>query len=325
MAKTSMREVASLAGVSVATVSHVINNTRFVSEKTRHRVLDSIQKLDYSPDQMARIFKTGRKYLIGFIVPDIANIFFARIIEEIEGVIGRKGYRLIVSNTKETQEREAENIRMLASGIVDGLIVASTMDDYAQLQPLIPDELPMVFVDRTLANCPYDMVTISNYRAVYTAVETLISAGHERVGYITGLPRLSTTKERFSAYQDAMSAHHLPVEECFVCVGNSMRSGAEQYVEKLIDAGCTALIVSNNIMADDVLFYLNEHNLRNQIALVGYNDSDYPQYGMRHIHTVCQPAADLGRAAGMRMLERIADPTQQTKEIILQATFSMAE
>ncbi|MDD3337070.1 MAG: LacI family DNA-binding transcriptional regulator [Eubacteriales bacterium] len=324
MGKASMRDVANMAGVSVATVSHVINQTRFVSEETRQRVLQSIRQLDYSPDQMARIFKTGRKYLIGFIAPDIANIFFSRIIEEVESVIGKQGYRLIVSNTKETQERETENIRVLASGIVDGLIIASTMDSYTQLKPLIPDDLPLVFIDRVLPDCPFDTVSISNYRAVYTAVETLINAGHKRIGYITGLSRLSTTKERYAAYQDAMDAYGLPVEEGFVCVGNSMRCGAENHMERLINAGCTALIVSNNIMADDVMFYLSEHDLRKKIAVVGYNDSDYHNYGMRHIHTVCQPAADLGRAAGLQMMERIANPEAQTRQIILHAAFRLA-
>lgn len=322
MGKASMREVAELAGVSIATVSHVINNTRFVSEKTRQCVLDSIHKLDYRPDQMARIFKTGHKYLIGFIVPDIANIFFARIIEEIESAIGHEGYRLIVSNTRETQASEIENIRMLANGIVDGLIIASTMDSYNQIAGLIPTELPRIFIDRALPNCPYDTITIANYRAMYTAVETLINTGHHRIGYITGLPRLSTTKERFAAYKDAMGVYSLPVEDGFVYMGNSMRKGAEMYVEPIVNMGCTALIVSNNIMTDDVLFYLNDHSLKNKIALVGYNDSDYHSYEKQHFYNICQPAAELGRMAGMQIMERIANPGLQPRHVVLQATFA---
>ncbi len=322
LARSSMKEVAAMAGVSVATVSHVINDTRFVSEETRKKVMDSIKKLDYSPDQMARIFKTGRRNLIGFIAPDISNIFFARIIEEVESTIGHKGYRLIVSNTKETQEREMESIKILANGIVDGLIIASTMSSYHQLEPLLSNDLPCVFIDRALLDCPNDIITISNYRAVFIATETLINAGHRRIGYIAGLSRLSTTTERLQAYQDAMETYHLPVEDSFVCMGNSMRNGAGEFVEKLITAGCTAMIVSNNAMADDVLFFLAEHNLKNKIALVGYNDSGYQSYGMRSIYTVCQPAADLGRAAGAQIMERIAKPDMQTREIILQATFS---
>ncbi len=275
-----------MAGVSVATVSHVINNTRHVSDATRSRVLECVRRLDYSPDQMARSFKTGRTHQIGFIAPDIANIFFARVIEEVEGVIGREGYRLIVCNTRETQAREKESIRMLANGMVDGLLIASTLDRYQQLEGVLPAGLPCVFLDRNLPDCPRDVVTIANYQAVYRAVEELIRAGHQRIGYITGLPRLSTTQERYSAYRDAMEARGLPIQPRFVCAGNSMRSEAERHVRTILQAGCTALIVSNHMMTDDVLFSLSEQPLRERIAVVGYNDSDYPSYGTRHIYTV---------------------------------------
>ena len=118
--KVTMRNVAKHAGVSTATVSHVINETRFVSEETREKVLKSIEALGYSPNEVARIFKTGRKNLIGCIVPDIANSFFATIIEAAEAVLGQEGYRLIVANTKEDPKREREHLTSLTSGIVDG-------------------------------------------------------------------------------------------------------------------------------------------------------------------------------------------------------------
>ena len=143
---------------------------------------------------MARIFKTGKKYLIGFVVPDISNIFFANIIEEIENVIAEKNYRLIVTSTKENADLEREHIRTLSNGIVDGLIVASTLESYSQIQELLPDSIPTLFIDRTLKDCPEDSVIISNYDAMYKAVETLIANGHSQIGYITGLPHLSTTQ-----------------------------------------------------------------------------------------------------------------------------------
>lgn len=162
-----MRDVARHAGVSVATVSHVINNTRFVSPDTKARVLKSIQELDYSPDATARSFKTGRRNLIGFVVPDIANSFFATIIEESESVIARKGFRLIVVNTKETKQREADHLRALTSGVVDGLIVASTMENYLEFSQNISSSLPIVFIDRSLEGSLCDTIMIQNYNAVY--------------------------------------------------------------------------------------------------------------------------------------------------------------
>ena len=128
MANASMRDVAAKAGVSVATVSHVINNTRFVADSTREKVQAAIQELNYNPDTMARIFKTGRTNLVGFVVPNISDPFFATLIEEVESVLSRQNYRLIVTNSHEDEQREIENLRFLSNGLVDGIIVASAAE-----------------------------------------------------------------------------------------------------------------------------------------------------------------------------------------------------
>jgi len=325
MANVNMSEVARMADVSIATVSHVINNTRYVADDTRRRVLESIDTLGYRPNLMARIFKTGKKNLIGFIVPDIANAFFATIIEEVEKIIGKSSYRLIVSNTKETPERELENVGVLANGIVDGLIIASTLNSYQALEHLIPSDVPHIFIDRAIADCPKNSIVVSNYYAIYEAVEALIHEGHTRIGYITGLAHLSTTQERLSAYRSAMEAHGLPIDAHYICVGTSMHNESNLNAEKLIGLGCTAIIVSNNVMTDDVLYYLDKQNLRDRIAVVGYNDSGYRNYALRNIYSIKQPAAELGRTAGAQIVSLIENPDQSIEQVSLKATFIRPE
>ena len=323
MPKASMRDVAKHANVSVATVSHVINETRFVAEDTRQRVLDSIQKLDYSPDATARSFKTGRKNLIGFIVPDIANEYFSTIIEEVESIIAKENYKLIIANTKETKSREIENVRVFTSGIVDGLIIASTMDNYEELEKYLPKGFPTVFVDRFLKDCPYDSIIISTYSSIYQGVETLIRDGHRRIGYINAKPELSTSSERFLAYKNAMNAYQLPIEEGFVRMGNCFGKNSMVHIDVLLKLGCTAIIAPNNVLADDVLYYLNEKNIEigKAIDIIGFNDSDKFKYNLRNIHTVRQPTIALGLAAGKQILDRIAKPDMPIRQIILQSTF----
>ena len=318
-----MRDVARHAGVSVATVSHVINNTRFVSPLTRERVLNSIRELDYSPDATARSFKTGRRNLIGFVVPDIANSFFATIIEESESVIARSGFRLIVVNTKETKQREADHLKALTSGVVDGLIVASTMENYSEFAPNISFPLPIVFIDRSLEGSLCDTITIQNYTAVYQGVETLIREGHTKIGYISGLSRLSTTVERLTAYRDAMIHYNLPILDGFIQQGDSMSRSAVPHLAHLLEIGCTAVVVGNNVMADDVLYYLNEHDIKigHGFSMIGYDDTDHTNYNMRRMHMVRQPAKDLGRLAGQQILERMEFPDRPIKSIVLQANF----
>lgn len=323
MAKTTMRDVAKHAQISVATVSHVINDTRFVSEETRARVMNSIKELDFRPNAMARILKTGQKNLIGFIVPDIANDFFATLIEEIESVISTANYKLIIVNTKETIAQEIEGIKTLANGIVDGLVVASTCEQYTEWSHYIPEELPVVLIDRCLPGAPYDSIAISDYDALYQGMEILARGGHRRIGYIAGLSRLSTTHERLSAYRDALTSFQLPVDDDLIRFGDSMSKSAIVHVAELLKLECTALVVSNNIMTRDVLSYLHENNIRIGVDfdIVGYQDSMQNDFFLRKIHLVKQPVVQLGRNAGQQILERIHSPDIPVKEKVLQSNF----
>lgn len=322
MPKVSMRDVAQHAGVSVATVSHVINNTRFVSQDTRSRVLNSIQELNFRPDPIARNFKTGRSNLIAFIVPDIANAFFSTLIEEVEDVISREGYELLVANTREIQQRELEKLRVLSNGLVDGLILASTLDDYSALAEVLPKNLPVIFLDRKLAGCPYDAVVADSYHAMYRGVEYLIQKGHTKIGYITGLSRISTTRERLEAYKNVMETYHL-YQENLIQIGNSMSRCVTANLAKLLEMGCTALVVANNVMATEAMMQLLAKGMHpgKDIELLGYKDSEQSQYGLQNMHLICQPTVALGRAAGEQMLERLHSPDLPLRQVVLQAEF----
>ena len=175
--KVTISDVAKLAGVSTATVSHTINNTRYVSEETKEKVYQAIAELGYTPDASARSFRTGKKKTVGFIVPDIANKFFATMIESVETCLAQHGYHLIIANTKEDMEREETNIRLLSAGLVDGLLIASTMEDFSRLDALIPAGFPVVLVDRTFDVKKYSSVCVSNFRPIYRSVCRLAGKG----------------------------------------------------------------------------------------------------------------------------------------------------
>ena len=317
--KIGMRDVAKAADVSVATVSHVLNGTRFVAEATKKRVQDSILALGYSPDPVARSFKTGKKNLVGILVPDISNPFWAIIIEEIEMVLAQKGYHLMIVNTMENEQKELASIKLLSSGIVDGLIVASTATDYHALEQNMPEHFPIVLIDRSLKDAPFDTLTISNYQSMYDGVTGLIQTGHKKIGYITSIHHLSTTVERLGAYMDAMSAHNLPTHSNFIQSGgeDTVRS-----VKQLLEIGCSAVVVSNNMMADDVLFYLNdlEVNVGHDICLLSYNEDTRRVYNQRKMDMIMQPCSDLGKLAGAGILNRIQDPLAAKQDTLLQST-----
>ena len=322
MSKVSIRDVAALAGVSTATVSHVINNTRYVKEETKRLVLKSIEELHYSPDATARSFKTGKRNLIAFIVPDISNPFFATMIEEVENVISKEGFKLLVINTKETKEREIDNLRILSSGIVDGFVLASTVENYSDISGIVPPSIPVVFVDRSPLGAPYDSVISANYQAMSDGVEYLIKKGHSKIGFITGIPRISTTKERLDAYRDTMEKHGI-FSEALIRTGTSMTSLVVENLDALLALGCTALVISNNIMAIETMMILNQRGIRphHDIDLIGYKDSEQAQYGLQHMSLIKQPVAEMGRATGKQLLERLSHPDMPIQRIILPAEF----
>ena len=191
------------------------------------------------------------------------------------------------------------------------------MENYTEFAQNISSPLPIVFIDRSLEGSLCDTIMIQNYNAVYRGVESLIQEGHTKIGYISGLPRLSTTIERLSAYRDAMKNYGLPIEDGFVQRGDSMSRSAVPHLAHLLELGCTAVVVGNNVMADDVLYYLNEHDIKigRGFSIIGYDDTDHTNYNMRRMHMVRQPAKDLGRLAGQQILERMEFPDRPIKTL----------
>ncbi len=321
--KTKIVDVANYAGVSIATVSHVLNGTRYVSEETAKKVRNAIDTLGYFPDVSARNFKTGKKHMIGFIAPDISNNYFSSIIEKVESTIAKKNYQLIVVNTKETKQREFESIEVLTAGIVDGLIIASTAEKVEELSVKIPTDFPVVLVDRTFPECPYSTCIISSYYAVYESVQSLIYRGHKRIGYIAGLAHLSTTKERLAAYKQALTDYGYLVDDDIILFADSMSNSAYPLTGRLLDLGCTALVISNNIMSFDALTYLNSNGIYvgKDVSIVGFNGSNSRAFLSSVIPVVSEPTEELGIMAGEQILANMKNSTRKSKDIILYSSF----
>lgn len=315
--KVTIRDVAKHADVSIATVSHVLNETRYVAPETKERVLNSIKEIGYFPNQVGRMLKTGKRNIIGFIAPDIANPVWANIIDVMESVLSEEGFRLIITNSKEDKERELSNIKILATGIADGLVIASTLTSFDDIKEIVPVNFPMVFLDRVVANCPCDTVISTDYQAVYKGVENFILAGHKKIGIITGLLRLSTSQSRLSAYKDAMNDYMLPVEDGFIQYGNSLSKSSIPLVENLINLGCTAFVVSNNVMVNDVINYLQAKNLEigEDVCVFGQIENESLRYTSQKMQFMVQPTDELASAAAKQILIRLKEPYSPIKNI----------
>ena len=323
--KVTISDVAKLAGVSTATVSHTINNTRYVSSETKEKVYQAISELGYTPDASARSFRTGKKKTVGFIVPDISNKFFSTMIESVENCLSAQGYHLIIANTKENMEREENNIRLLTAGLVDGLLVASTMDDFERFDELIPAGFPVVLVDRTFETKKYSSVSVSNFQPIYRSVCRLAGKDARRVGIIGGLPRLSTTKERISAYQQAVADCGLPADESLILYGNSMENSVQSCLDQLLERGCDAVVVCQGLMAAETISYLHMKDIQlgKDIELVSFVDYDYDFYQLYsdRMDSIVQPVQEMGTAAGEQILRRVEDPEAPIFEKVLTSSY----
>jgi LacI family transcriptional regulator len=319
--KCTIKDVSDVARVSVATVSHVINNTKYVTEETRKRVIDSVRALNYKPNISARNFKMGKRQTIGFVVPDISNVFFSILVNEVEWVVSRQGYVVVVVNTQENPEKELKHLERLSSGVVDGLIVASALGDYDIIKDSIPNGFPMLFLDRKPHNCTFDTIVISNYNAVYRSVEHLLQKGHRKIGCFTGFQHLSTLDERLHAYRDCLTDHDIEVNENDIFQVDIIKKDIISDLEKFFSRDITAAIFLNNTLTIDAFFYKTNSNIAKDIDLVGYSEDTWFRYAIKYMDIITQPVTDMGRIAGKRILERIAKPDSAINNIILQANF----
>jgi len=323
--KVTISDVARLAGVSTATVSHTINNTRYVSGETKEKVYKAIAELGYTPDASARSFRTGKKKTVGFIVPDISNKFFGTMIETVENYLSAHGYHLIIANTKEDADREETNIRLLTAGLVDGLLVASTMEDFSRFDSLIPSGFPVVLVDRTFDTKKYFSITVSNFQPIYRSVCRLAAKGAKRVGIVGGLPRLSSTKERISAYRQAVADSGLEQDEGLILYGDSMENSVQSCLDTLLAKQCDAIVVCQGLMASETVIYLHQKGIQlvkdiDLVSFVDY-DSNLNDLYSGQMDCIVQPVEQLGQIAGEEILARIERPDAPVVERTLTSAY----
>ena len=189
----SMKDVARLANVSTATVSHVINKTRNVNPETREKVLKAISDLKYNVNPVARNLRSGSSKMIGYVVSNLANYFFMDIAVSIDEALSEHGYHLIYINSNEDSDKERDNIDRLLMQNVDGLIIAPVGHDCTYMRDLIGDRCPCVFFDRKPFGYDRDVVMSTNFEGASDATECLIQKGYKRIGFVSS--RLDDTMQ----------------------------------------------------------------------------------------------------------------------------------
>ncbi len=317
----TIKEVANLAGVSVATVSHVINETRYVSDSVRKQVQQAMDELGYRPNTLARSLRRGQTHTLGLILPDSANPFFAEVGRSIEIAAFAAGYNVILCNTENDFEKETLYTNVLINKRVDGMIFVATGARSDSLQKLMDLGLPAVVMDRDFPEMEMDVVLSDNHQGGYLATQHLIALGHRRIGCIAGPSKITPSALRVAGYTQAIQESGLTINPNFIMHGDFHPESGYKVAREMLTGPNppTAIFACNDLMAIGVLRAVAETGQRvpEDIAVIGYDDIELASYATPPLTTIKQPTLEMGSATLKFLLSRIKEKRSTPQRMLL--------
>lgn len=308
----TLNDIARKAGVSVSTVSRILNGKSAqyrIAQETEELVRQTAHKLKYRPNQFAVGLRVSKSHSIGLVLPDVSNPFFAYITRSIQIAAHACGYSLMVCDTNEDLALEVEHIGLLRSKGVDGMIVLPVGQESSHISELVRDDVPIVLVDRAFGDLPIDSVIVDNYHGAFEAVEHLIRFGHSRIAMIQGLPNTYTNTGRRRGYVDALIKHGLSVDESLI-VGKDFRKENGYIETKLLlqmNDRPTAIFSTSDLITLGALQAISEEGLKipDDISLVAFDDMDFAPFLTCALTAVAQPKEHMGEIAVKLLVERM--------------------
>ncbi len=304
----TLRDVASTAGVSISTVSCVINRTKYVSPELTSRVEEAIKVLDYQPNELARGLRTNQTCTLGLVTSDITNPYFAEMARGVEDRAERDDYTVFLCNTDAEPRREAKYVQRLLSRQVEGIIFTSLRQDDEIVKRLVTDGFPVVLINRWVPEVEADYVGTDNVRGAIRATEYLIALGHTRIGFIGGAALSSSSSDRREGYLQALTKAGLSVEPELMLEGDLKQKGGYAAARRLLSLPKlpTAIFAANDLMALGVMEVAAERGVRipEELSLIGYDDNPICALPGIELTTIRQPAYEMGKLAAELLLEK---------------------
>ena len=329
MARVTIRDVAKEAGVSTTTVSHVINETRFVEEKTRAKVNEAIATLGYRVNIAARSLRAGRSQTIGLIIPDAANLFFAEYLRKIEDFGFKAGYNVIVCNTDNETDKEAAYIDALVSKQVDGVILISSGSDPETLNPLISHDVPFVIADREFSADVADVVSLDNEQAGFDVTNYLLNLGHRKIGCITGPNNFSPSIQRLNGFIRAHKEWGLPYDPELITSGKFTLSSGFSAFDWIWQNNIkpSALFVFSDMMAIGAINNAITKGLDvpKDISVVGFDNIELAEAFAPSITTFNQPIEKMAETIVELLTDRIKHKSANRRRIVFRGSLIIRE
>jgi LacI family transcriptional regulator len=320
--KITIVDVAKKAGVSLGTVSRVLNKDPHVSLKARERVSAVIQELGYVANRQARSLKGRKTDTIGVLVPNLGTSYVGEILHGIDTELALHQLDLMLFTTHRAEAKETVFVANMAEGMVDGLLIVLPRSFEKYMATLANLNFPFVLIDHHDSNGSYPSVSVTNEKGANDATEYLIRLGHKRIGFITGSMDLSCSQERLIGYQSALHKYHLPVDTDLIYEGDFIQSDGYEGALALLNLADppTAIFASNDLMALGAMHAIRSRGLRipEHISVVGFDNIQQSAMVYPPLTTVQQPLVQMGRIATKTLLGMLKDPSKNPGHIQLQ-------
>lgn len=320
--KPTIYDVAREAGVSIATVSKVLNNNGRISDKTRKKVNSIIEKLNYQPSMVASALTSQRTGTIGLMIPDIANPFFAEAARYFEDYAQQSGSDLIICSTDRDDEKAARYISLLQRKRVDGLIIASHTGNPELVHRLLEDKVPTVLFSADIRLLECNSITVDDYKGGYIATEFLLSLGHRRLGIISD--NLPGSRHREQGFLDALKVYGAPFDhpDNMVQTSATLENGrmiARRMLGQEASKRPTAIFACNDLLAIGVLKEAREAGLSvpHDLSVIGFDNTMLADICHPSLSSIAQPLRDMTEQAMQLLNESIDNPDVLKRKISL--------
>jgi LacI family transcriptional regulator, galactose operon repressor len=327
---STIKDIAKRAGVSTATVSNVINDSRFVSPSLKQRVMVAVAELDYRPNAVAKSLRQKKSATIGLIVPDNSNPFFAEVAKGVEDAGYEAGVSVILCNSDGSFDRECRYLRLLSDKQVDGIILIATTPQVDHLINFVDRGLPAVVFYRRPPGIRADSLTVDNFGGGYLATRHLIELGHRRIACVAPASLDSPSALRVSGFRKALEEAGLEIDEALIFRGDNRFAGGREGAQRVLETSrsFTALFAGNDVMAVGAIREFQARGLcvPDDISVVGFDGISLGDYIMPALTTVVQPRFEAGQKAFELLYQRIEDGYDgHSREVELQTRLEVRE
>lgn len=320
----TMADVARVAGVSSATISHVLNGTRAVRPETSRAVWAAIEECGYVPNTLARSLASTRTLSIGVVMSSMSNTYTTEILGGVESEAVRNGYTLLVADSRDEPDHEYTVVSSLVQRRIDGLVLAPSAEPSRTMRYLADRAVPTVLADRVLG-VGHDEVSAVNTEPTALLVDHLAAIGHQRIGFVAGIEGLSTTSERRDGYFEGLRRNGIAATADLCRSGGSVSSVAREAVTGLLrrSPAPTAVIAANNAMTIGAMQALRDLELRvpEDVALAAFDDFPWADLFAPRLTVISQPSWEIGTKAVQLLLERLDNPEREPHEHRMAASF----